>query len=175
MNAHLVTVSDDQLVSELWARDVQFLMGRQLNSTRLLEPANFIALLAQSENARLRLSLIPLFLRHPDLSGEAEKADKLISTQEKQVVLRFFYTAAILLQKKYHGRIRDLFGEQSSLPDLFSVQVGVSLDVPPDQALSQLAERHRILSGRFVNWTGTYKHAAEVWLKQMELQKEALL
>lgn len=171
MNAPLVTVSDDQLVSELWARDVQFLMGRPLSSKPLLTPANFIASLAESENARVRLSLIPFFLRHPELFNEAEKADKLISTQAKQFVLRFFYTAAILLQKKYHERIYEIFGEQSSLPDLFSAQLGISLDAPPDQALLQLAERHRILSGQFVNWIGTYEHAVDVWLKQMELQK----
>ena len=172
MNAHPVTVSDDQLVSELWARDVQFLMGRPLSSKPQLTPANFIALLAESENARVRLSLIPLFLRHPELSDEVEKADKLISTQAKQTTLRFFYTAALLLQKKYRERIHEIFGEQSSLPDLFSVQSGISLDAPPDQALAQLAQRHRILSGRFINWTGTYEHAAEVWLKQMELQRD---
>lgn len=171
MNAHLVTVSDDQLVSELWAWDVQFLMGRQIDSKRLLAPENFIVLIAQSENARVRLALIPFFLRHPELSGEAIRADQLVSTQAKQTVLRFFYTAAILLQKKYHERIREILGEQPSLPDLFSARLGISLDAPPDQALVQLAERHRILSGQFVNWIGTYEHAADVWLKQMELQK----
>lgn len=162
---------DDQLVSELWAWDVQFLMGHQPGSTPLLTPAKLIASLTESENARVRLSLIPLFLRHPEFSSEAEKAEQLISPQTKQFVLRFFYTAAVLLQRKYRDRIFEIFGEQSPLPDLFSGKLGISLDATPAQALSQLAERHKTISGQFVNWIGTYEHAAEVWLKQMELQK----
>ena len=165
------TISDDQLVSELWMRDVRFLMGRAPDTTPLLAPVTLIASLAQSENARVRLSLIPLFLRHPEFSGEAEEADKLLSPQTKQLAFRFFYTAAVLLQRKYQERIFEISGKQSLLPDLFSGKLGISLDAAPDHALLQLAERHKILSGQFINWIGTYEHAAEVWLKQMELQK----
>lgn len=165
------TISDDQLVAELWARDVRFLMGRSLGLTPLLAPATLIASLAQSENARVRLSLIPLFLRHPEFSGEAEKADQLLSPQTRQLTLRFFYTAAVLLQRKYWERIIEISGEHLPLPDLFSSALGIALDAAPDPALWQLAERHKILSGQSINWIGTYEHAAEVWLKQMELQR----
>ena len=41
-------ISENQLVSELWARDVRFLMGRQFSAAPLLAPANLIAGLAQS-------------------------------------------------------------------------------------------------------------------------------
>jgi hypothetical protein len=161
---------ENQLVSELWARDVRFLMGEQLTPTPTLDAAHLIASLAQSKEARLRLALIPLFLRHPEFSNEVITADERLSPAG-QLYLRFYYTAAVVLQKKYWNRLVKIFGGQIPLPDLFSSKLGVSLDAPPDQALLQLAERHRILSGQFVNWLGTYEHAAEVWLKQMELQK----
>lgn len=164
-------VSEDQLVSELWAQDVRFLMGRQFSSTPLLVPTNLIASLAQSTNARVRFSLIPLFLRHPEFSAEVENADKSLSSQINQYVLRFYYTAAVFLQRKYRERLIHILGKQPHLPDLFSSKLGVLPETNPDQALTQLAKRHQILSGQFVNWLGTYEHAAEVWLKQMELQE----
>ena len=162
---------EDQLVSELWARDVRFLMGRQFSSTPLLAPANLITGLAQSANARMRFSLIPFFLRHPEFSVEVENAEKSLSSQVNQFVLRFYYTAAVFLQRKYQGRLIHILGKQPQLPDLFSNKLGFVPETNPDQALTQLAKRHQILSGQFVNWLGTYEHAAEVWLKQMELQK----
>jgi hypothetical protein len=163
--------SDDQLVSELWARDVRFLMGNQSSAVPLLAPANLIASLAQSTNARVRFSLIPLFLRRPELSAEVQNADNLLSLQMRhRNVLRFYYTAAVFLQRKYRQQLLRLLGKQPELPDLFSNILGVRHESDPDLALKQLAKQHQVLSGQFVNWLGTYEHAAEVWLKQMELQ-----
>lgn len=164
-------ILEDQLVSELWARDVRFLMGRQFSATPLLPPVNLMAALAQSTNARVRFSLIPFFLRHPEFSTEVESADKSLSSQIHHYVLRFYYTAAVFLQRKYQERLTLILGKQTQLPDLFSSKLGFSPEINPEQALVQLAKRHQILSGQFVNWLGTYEHAAEVWLKQMELQK----
>lgn len=164
-------ILEDQLVSELWAWDVRFLMGRQFSATPLLPPANLMAALAQSTNARVRFSLIPFFLRHPEFSTEVENADKFLSSQINQYVLRFYYTAAVFLQRKYQERLMHILGKQTQLPDLFSSKLGFSPEINPEQALVQLAKRHQILSGQFVNWLGTYEHAAEVWLKQVELQK----
>lgn len=166
-----MVLTEDDLVSELWARDVRFLMTHQTTSTSLLNPEILIASLAQSNNARVRLSLIPLFLRHPEFYVEAEKADKLLNSNVNQHVLRFYYTAAIYLQKKYHQRIKEVLGKHLELPDLFSRMLGVDIDENPENALIQLGKRHQVLSGKFVNWLGTYEHAADVWLKQMELQR----
>ncbi len=159
---------EDQLVSELWARDVRFLMGHQFSSTPLFAPAKLISLLAQSANARVRLSLIPLFLRHPEFSAEAEKADRSLSPQLGQNVLRFYYTAAVFLQMKYQERLHKIFGRQNQLPDIFSNRLGVSPEKDPNQNLLQLAKRHQILSGHTINWLGTYEHAAERLIKHME-------
>lgn len=161
-------ISEDQLVSELWVRDVRFLMGQQPATFPLLTPANLAAALAQSENARVRLSLIPVFLRHPEYSAEAEKADKSLQSQAGQLVLRFYYTAAVILQGKYWERLNNLFSRQTRLPDLFSKVIGVSLNEDHDESLSNLSKRHQILSGHFINWLGTYEHAAERLIKHME-------
>ena len=159
---------EDQLVSELWARDVQFLLGRQISPAPLFAPAKLISLLAQSVNARVRLSLIPLFLRHPEFSAEAEKADRSLSPQSGENVLRFYYSAAVFLQMKYQERLHKIFGEQNQLPDLFSGKLGVLPEKDPSQNLLQLAKRHQILSEHTINWLGTYEHAAERLIKHME-------
>jgi hypothetical protein len=163
-----LSFSEDQLVSELWARDVRFLMGSSTSSSPLLDPANLMTALAQSADARLRLSLIPLFLRHPEFSAEAEKADWSLPPQLGQNVLRFYYTAAVFLQMKYQERLQKIFGRQNQLPDLFSSRLGVSPEKDPNQNLLQLAKRHQILSGHTINWLGTYEHAAERLIKHME-------
>lgn len=171
VNSQNAMTDDDQLVSELWAWDVRFLMGRPLTPKPTLDPAHLIASLAQSRDARVRLSLIPLFLRHPEFAPEAEKADKSIPSQSGRIVLRFYYTAAVILQRKYSERLRQVFSRQVQLPDLFSNKLDVSLSKNPDEDLRELAKRHQALSGQTINWLGTYEHAAEVWLKQMEVQK----
>lgn len=163
-------ITDDLLVSELWARDVPFLMGKQTSPEPLLDPATLIQSLAQSRDARVRMALIPLFLRHPDFSSEADKADENLSPSD-QLYLRFYYTATILLQGKYWGRLVNIFGEQTQLPDLFSDNLGFALGADPDETLGRLGKHHQVLSGRQINWVGTYEHAAEVWLKEMEMQK----
>lgn len=158
---------EDQLVSELWARDVRFLMGDSSNPTPSLTPEILIKSLAESADARLRLSLIPLFLRCPELSSEVEEADKLLSANA-QVTLRFYYTAALLFQKKYQARLLKLFGSQTELPDLFSKKISVDITKAYENSLFELAKQHQSLSGQPINWLGTYEHAAQRLIQYME-------
>ena len=159
---------EDQLVSELWARDVRFLMGDSSNAIPLLTPENLIQSLAESTDARLRLSLIPLFLRHPEFSVNAEKSGKTLSSTTPQIVLWFYYTAALLLQRKYQERLSKIFGLQSQLPDLFSKKINVDLTENYEYSLLELAKQHQILSGQSINWLGTYEHAANRLIQHME-------
>ncbi|RJP55619.1 MAG: hypothetical protein C4557_01200 [Anaerolineaceae bacterium] len=160
-------ISEDQLVSELWARDVPFLMGEQTNPEPLLDPATLIQSLAQSNEARIRMALIPLFLRHPEFSSEVIRADERLSPAE-QLYLRFYYTATVLLQKKYQERLMKVIGGQIQLPDLFSEKLGITLDTDLDEALIRLGKRHQVLSGRIINWVETYEHSAERFVKYVE-------
>jgi hypothetical protein len=153
--------SEDQLVAELWAQDVRFIMGTPSGRPPAIPPAHLIAALAENHEARLRLSLIPLFLRHPEFAIDVREAIQEL-TPTSQLILKCFYSAAIWLNQKH------LLGKE--LPDLFSKELGFSPTVDPDENLRALAKRQQELSGAHVNWLGTYEHAADVWLKQMELQ-----
>lgn len=155
-------ISEDQLVSELWARDVRFLMGESSSASPALLPLQLIAALAESSEARLQLSLIPLFLRHPEFSPHAMEASKKINPKS-QLILKCFYSAAVWLERKRLSR--------SQLPDLFSKELTLSPASDPEENLRALAARQQELSGMKVNWLGTYQHAADIWLRELELQK----
>jgi hypothetical protein len=110
------------------------------------------------------LALIPLFLQYPEFATYVRKAAKTISAPAR-LLLQCYYSAAIWLEQKYLLRT-------PSLPDLFSDGLGLTFSNNPDENLRALAKRHQELSGERINWIGTYEHAADVWLKEMELQKE---
>ncbi len=157
-----LSFSEDQLVSELWALDVRFILGSPTGSPPAIPPVHLIGALAKSHEARLQLSLIPLFLRHPEFAVHVSAAVKELNPTA-QLILKCFYSAAVWLEKKYLSR--------KELPDLFSEELGLTPTTDPNENLRALAKRHQELSGSQVNWLGTYEHAADVWLKQLELQK----
>ena len=154
--------TEDQLVSELWARDVRFILGSPPNHPPTIPPARLIAALAECREARLQLSLIPLFLRHPEFAVHASAAAKKINPAA-QLILKCFYSAAVWLEQKHLSR--------KELLDLFSKELDLNPTTDPDENLRALAKRHKELSGSRINWIGTYQHAANIWLKELELQQ----
>ncbi|MBL8090811.1 MAG: hypothetical protein JNJ43_10810 [Anaerolineales bacterium] len=162
------SITDDDLVSELWAWDVRFLMGESFTDTPILSPKIFLQLLAQSPEARIRLSLIPLLLRHPDFANEAEMVDNEILDPDAKLVFRFYYTASMLLQQMHKEILSRFLGNQMKIPDLFSKKLGINLPQNPHLAIINLSEHHKILSEQKINWLGTYQHATDVWLKQLK-------
>jgi hypothetical protein len=158
----LESISDDDLVSELWARDVRFILGSVPNHLPKLSPSELIIALAQNNEARLQLSLIPLFLRHPEFSKHVNEVISNLNSSQ-QLILKCFYTASVWLEQKYLST--------KKLEDLFSKELGIALSANPEENLQSLAIRHYELSGEKINWLGTYKHAADVWLKEIELQQ----
>lgn len=153
--------STDELVAELWARDVCFISRSFTHAVRL-SPGQLITALAESNESRLQLSLIPLFLRHPEFSKEL--MDVIKNTDPRtQLLLKFFYSAAVWLERKYLSK--------NELQDLFSQELGY---IPKDDAeenLALLAKRQQELCNPRINWLGTYEHAANIWIKEIDLQK----
>lgn len=155
-------ITGDQITDALRALNINFILGGNIqNAFMHKSPARLIAALAESEESRLRLSLIPLFLEHPEFASKVGTAAKNLSPAAR-LTLQCYYTAALWLAKKYQPRI--------TLPDHFSQELGLSPASDPDQNLRELANRHKELSGRRVNWLGTYLHAAQVWQKGREFR-----
>ena len=150
--------------------DVPFLAGdEQSAASPSLTPVELLTALAQAREARLRSAIIPTLLRHPEFAPHARTAaTRLLGLP--RVTLQCFYTAALLLQRKYVARLKQLLGVQPSLPDWFSAGLGISLSEDETPLLGELSERHAALTGLPINWAGTYEHAAERLIKRLENQ-----
>lgn len=134
-----------------------------------LAPERLLAALASSDEARLRLALIPLCLARPDY-GQSVVAAAGLLTGLARITLISYYTATLYLQKKYARQLARIGIEHESLPDYF----GSELDLPhvnnPDTMLRLLAKRQAEMSDRHLNWYGTYEHAAKRFLSRSELE-----
>jgi hypothetical protein len=157
-------ITGDQLTNALRALDVHFIMGGQSQGETLhKQPARLIAALAESNESRLRLSLIPLFLEHPQFSRHVRSVAKKLRPQAR-LTLQCYYSAAVWIAQKYQVG-------KGPLSDYFSEELNLRTSPNPDSNLRELAKRHRALSGTKVNWLGTYQHAAKVWQKGLEYKK----
>lgn len=87
------------------------------------DEALLLALLEQSD-ARLRLAMVPLFIRHPEL---AVCVQSLIDHIDPKLVLELqsYYTAAVYLQRLWRTRLGFYLDTTTLLPDLFSQQLGL--------------------------------------------------
>lgn len=166
---HDMTGAD--LAQALAALDVPFIAGasrQQISASP--QPAVFLASLAASNEARLRLALIPLLLRRPELARHAT-ASLCLMAPAAQTCFKCYYTAAVRLQERHRLRLEKVLGRADLLPDLFSAELGVPERTNPDDALHVLAVRQRQLTGRNINWLGTYEHGAECMLQALERRK----
>ena len=156
--------SGDQLANALYMLGVNFIMGGTNNDESLhKQPARLIAALVQSSEARLRLSLIPLFLEHPEFAVHVRVVAGSLDPSAR-LTLQCYYSAAVWLAKKYQV-------SGASLPDYFSGDLSLNPVDDPDENLRMLAKCHKVLSGSYVNWLGTYQHAGQVWQKGLEYRK----
>lgn len=155
-------ITGDQLANALHVLNVKFIFGGDSNDASLhKQPARLIAALASSDEARLRLALIPLFLRHPEFAAHVRNAANQLDPSAR-LTLQCYYTAAVFLAQIHHL--------PASLPDYFSQDIHLTITDSPQVNLRALANQQRELSGEAVNWLGTYQHAARIWMRGLGLQ-----
>lgn len=110
-------ITGNQLSNALRASNVNFNMGGKAEQDALhRRPVLLIAALAESDESRLRLSLIPLFLEHPEFSLHVKRAAKRLASKA-WLTLQCYYSAAVWLERKYKRK--------GLLPDRFSQQLGI--------------------------------------------------
>lgn len=160
-------ITGDQLTDALRALDVNFILGgNRKDASPRKQPARLIAALAQSDESRLRLSLIPLFLEHPEFATRVRTVAIRLNPSAR-LTLQCYYSAAVWLAKKYQPH------QGKALPDYFSKQLNLHPTADPEENLRALAKRHKELSGARVNWLGTYQHAERVWQKGLEYKNRS--
>jgi len=115
------SIQGDRLANALRYLGVNFITADQdIRETIHKHPAQLIKALAQSKEARLRLSSIPLFLDHPEFASYLPKIIKTLDPSER-LILQCYYTAALFFQKKYSSLVEI----KQELPDLCSDDLGL--------------------------------------------------
>ncbi|KAF0108692.1 MAG: hypothetical protein FD146_578 [Anaerolineaceae bacterium] len=170
----MTTVSlqtEEKVVAELAQLGVRYL-SRQSNigTVKRRAPQELLAALVRQPSSRVRVALIALLLARPDYARYVPAALKRLTPPEMQT-LKFFYTAAICLQKQYAETLQVFLGAQwQPLPDLFSEELGLSGE-PPAARMEALARLHARQTGEGLNWAGTYENAARHLLRRWEMEK----
>src|SRR5687768_8754930 len=93
--------SPQQIANALQNLGVEFIMGgrKELEESLYKRPDDLMIALAQSEEARLRLSLIPLFLQYPEFSKDVTRVAQQLHSNAL-LTLKCYYSAAVFLQQK---------------------------------------------------------------------------
>ena len=158
---------EEELVAELAQLGICYLSRQSIAPpTQTHAPAELIADLTRQPSSRVRAALIPLFLAHPQYAAHVRDAAKNIDSGQA-ITLKFFYTAAALLQRKYEDRLRQ--DDAPTLPDLFGTELGLS-STSIDEQLDELGKKHQAASGLRLNWAGSYENAGRHLLRQWELE-----
>lgn len=158
--SYLSTIpTDTELANRLTDLGVYFVVGDANSAVKTSVSVHLLLCgLASSYEARMRLALIPLFLHYPSYSASVLAALTSLLPKQQQILF-CYYTAAQLLQQKYSVVLTDLFGAFPALPSLFGEMLRLDTNLSADDRLRQLATQQAQLSGRKINWYGTYEHA----------------
>lgn len=154
----------ETLVAELRERGVAYLAPSDALSVD--PPPNdselILALLEQTDS-RLRMGLVPLFIRHPWLAADVERLAAEIAPSLR-LELQTYYMAAVYLQRLWKSRLGFYLDKSILLPDLYSQEMGLP---PADErfgkvGLYELAdawkERSRYPFDRLAEINQTFEH-----------------
>lgn len=130
-----------------------------------------VASLAGHADPRLREALIPLFLRHPELAGQAAALARRLDPAAADT-LRHFYTAAVYLQRLWLSTLRMHLGSFALLPDHFG-QAYYGLAAPDvkfgEMGLRELGRLHAAKTG--FDWLSAYQTTMNLFLQQLHLDE----
>jgi len=164
-------VRRDALVAALRERGIRYLAPSdpQAGDAAALAPQELIADLAAQADARLRLTLIPLFILHPDWADLVPRAAAQLD-EPAQTELMACYTAAVYLQRQWNIRLGLYLPVVSPLPDWFSERMG--LPSPEERhgkvGLYALADWHAAHSPYPFNWLASYQRVMDQLFDQLK-------
>jgi len=163
-----VNLEEERLVAELELLGIRYLSRQTIEKATIVRPPDvLLADLVQQSSARVRSAVIAVLLTHPELAEAIPAALERLGPIESQT-LRFFYTAAMLLQQLHAALL--LHGTRQPLPPRFAVDVGLASNATPRERLLALGQQQRQQTGAAVNWVGTYENVARCLLRAWELE-----
>ncbi len=162
-------IDTDMLIDNLALRDVPYFAGPTSIETPLIADEALLTGLVCHEAARIQTALIPLLLRHSELSNVIPNVATTLPESERSV-LKLYYTAAVLLQRATKDDLERLLGDTPELQDWYSRELGV-VGETTEERLQSLAGCHARFSGLDLNWIGTYRHSANRFLKSLQRRR----
>jgi hypothetical protein len=164
-------VEEDTLTAELSQLGIRyFTYGKYDAISQPRPPSQLMAALIRHPSARVRAAVIAVLLAHPEFAVHVPAALQYLSSPERKM-LRFFYTAAYLLQQQYACELQRITRSSlSPMPDLFSTQIGLTRAGPPQERLKELALICQRDTNVVINWVGTFEHAAQQLLRRWEAE-----
>jgi hypothetical protein len=163
--------SEEQIISELEGLGVRYLSRQnESGAEKAHAPQDLLGELVRQPSSRVRAALIALLLARPDYAAHVPAALAHLTPEQAQT-FKFFYTAAVCLQRLYGQSLKVFLGERwLELPDTFSAELGVSGPTPAAR-LRALARLHARRTGVHLNWAGTYENAARHLLRRWEMER----
>jgi hypothetical protein len=162
---------EERLVAELELLGIRYLSRHTSDRAERVRPPDILlADLVRQPSARVRAAVIAVLLAHPEYAEAMPAALKRLRPAERRT-LRLFYTAAVLLQREYAGRLRTFVAGQW-LPDRFAVDLGLPDTTSPRERLAALGRQHRQQAQAYVNWVGTYDSVAHRLLRSWEVEAQ---
>ncbi len=162
----------ETLVAELRNRGVTYLApGDAVAESNFSSDLSFLSALLEQSDSRLRLALIPLFIRHPDL---AAVASALVNQSDAALALELqtLYMAAVYLQRRWWTRLSFYLDTREPLPDLYSQTM--NLPLAEEQfgkvGLYELADLWQARSRFPFDWLASMNQTMDLFFAQLKLE-----
>ena len=154
---------EEQLVHELARLGVGYLSRKSTVVAQPMHaPHELLAKLVCQPSSRVRIALIALLLARPDYARHVRMALKSLNQTDAQR-LRFYYSAAVILQQQYAKTLRTALGVNwRKLPDLFAGELGITGDSPAIDCKNWRACRHNGV-GKISIGRGHMKMLPDFW------------
>jgi hypothetical protein len=152
-------LKEEQVVAELSRLGIDYLS--RISDEVAQQPRPVWMLLAdivRQPSSRVRTALIALLLEHPEVATAIPVAVKKVYAKNR-TTLKYFYTAAFLLQKINAKTLMNKQGKNFQwLPNYFEDELKIKSDIDPEQSLLMLCKKQQEVTGSAINWAGTYKN-----------------
>ena len=168
-----VSYTRESLVAALRDRGISYLAPSDPVASEVLEThEQLLCALLHQDDSRLRLAIVPLLLRHPEIAGSvpdlAARLDEVASLD-----LQTLYMAAVYLQRNWRSRLSIYLDDMTLLPDLFSHQMGLPL--PEERfgktGLVELADAWQARSQYPFERLQAINNTFELFFGQLKLEK----
>ena len=168
-----VSYARESLVAALRDRGISYLAPSDAVAREVLEThEQLLCALLHQDDSRLRLAIVPLLLRHPEISQSVpDLAARLDDSASLE--LQTLYMAAVYLQRNWRSRLSIYLDDVTLLPDLFSHQMG--LPPPEDRfgktGLVELADAWQARSQYPFERLQALNNTFELFIGQLRLEK----